>query len=127
MSLEIRSLFINIINFLLMVANLFLVGRILFELFQANPTTPFVSWVYGISGYFISPFRGLFGSLNLNSGSVLDIPALFAIIIYTIVGYVLVTLINATTNEYLNADDYDEYSEIPDQSHTHLSGHNHSN
>ena len=56
----------------------FLALRMLLELFGANPGSPFVAWVYGISASLIGPFAGAFAPLALGSGYTIDIVALLA-------------------------------------------------
>ena len=61
--------------------------RFLLRLFGANPASGFVSWIYGWSTPFVSPFAGIFGQEATVTGpgvvtsSVFDWTALIAFII----------------------------------------------
>lgn len=63
--------------------------RVLFLLFSANPTTPFVNWVYNVSVDFMRPFRGIFPTKPVAETGYLDISALFALLMYSILGAVV--------------------------------------
>ena len=63
--------------------------RILLKFFGANPATPFVDWVYETSAPLLAPFVGIFPNPSLEGGFVIEISALFALIIYAIIGSVL--------------------------------------
>lgn len=67
--------------------------RVLFRLFGANAFNSFVNWIYQTSDTLMSPFRGLFPSVNISHGYSLDISALFAMLIYAIAGYVILALL----------------------------------
>lgn len=67
--------------------------RVLFRLFDANRTNDFVDWVYRTSGDLMQPFRGIFPNQEIAGGYTLDVNALFAILIYLIIGTVLASLL----------------------------------
>lgn len=60
-------------------------------LFNANPDSGFVAWVYRSSDRAMEPFRGIFPTETAGNGSVIDFSILFAMIVYGI----LASLINA--------------------------------
>lgn len=70
--------------------------RIFLLLFSANSSTPFVEFVYNVSGDYLSPFRGIFPAKTVGETGYLDVAAMFAIIVYlfvmwgfsAIIGYV---------------------------------------
>ena len=69
----------------------FLLGlRILLRFFGANPNTPFVSWIYDSSDSLLAPFAGIFPVTRLEGGFILDFPAIFAIIVYAFIGYLII-------------------------------------
>lgn len=70
--------------------------RFLLRLFGANPENGFVNWIYETSGEILGPFRGIFPSANLE-GFVFDFTALFAMLVYGIIGMLAVYLIAALT------------------------------
>lgn len=84
-------------NFIARLVNLFVglaVGilaiRVLFRLFNANATVGFVDWIYDTSDSLMAPFRGIFPPQELVRGYVLDVSALFAILMYVIIGFVVI-------------------------------------
>lgn len=71
-----------------------LVGlRVLLKFFGANTKTPFVQWIYDLSLVFFYPFEGMFQSFVFTTGSVLETAAIFALIIYLFLGYLVSRLI----------------------------------
>lgn len=82
----------RIINGILAIIVFFLGFRILFQLFSANPNTPFVAWVYDISRVILAPFSGIFPSQSVGQG-VLDLPALIALIVYALLAQIVIALL----------------------------------
>lgn len=67
--------------------------RIILRLFAANSSTSFVNWVYDTTDTLMAPFRGIFPSPEIRpEGYVLDLPAIFAIIVYALAGYLILVL-----------------------------------
>lgn len=91
MPIRLYNLFASIVNILLTIIGFFVGLRIILRLFSANPATPFVSWVYSISDTFITPFRGIFPALNIQTG-VLDMVAIITLAGYMLLGYLLLSL-----------------------------------
>lgn len=54
---------------------------------SANPSTPFVNFIYNTSTTFLQPFRGIFPSKPVGETGYLDVAALFAMIIYALIGW----------------------------------------
>jgi uncharacterized protein YggT (Ycf19 family) len=52
------------------------------ELFNANESTPFVQWVFRTTDRIMQPFRGIFPTVEGETGSVLDPSLLFAMFMY---------------------------------------------
>ncbi|MCL6096726.1 MAG: YggT family protein [Patescibacteria group bacterium] len=71
--------------------------RIIFEMFGANPSTPFVSWLYEVSRTLLYPFQGIFPSPVLRGGFVLDMSAVVALLIYALIAYFISELIRFTS------------------------------
>jgi uncharacterized protein YggT (Ycf19 family) len=82
----IQSIFVRLINVIIGVVEAILGIHILLKLFSANPDAPFVRWMYSISDPFLRPFRGIFEDFVFRGEYVLDLSAVFAIIIYGIAG-----------------------------------------
>jgi uncharacterized protein YggT (Ycf19 family) len=62
-----------------------LVLRVFLLLFSANPTTPFVEFIYRVSADYLAPFRGIFPPRPVSETGYLDVAALFAVIVYLFV------------------------------------------
>lgn len=97
MRYELRNILLSITNVILLIISAFLIARILFQILGANSTTPFVSWVYDVSSFLMTPFRGIFNSANLGQNATLDVPALIALIAYAILGIFIMYLIRTLT------------------------------
>lgn len=87
------SILVSIINFLIGLAEIILGLRVIFRLFSANSANSFVHWIYQTSSTLMDPFRGIFRSATISPGHLLDISALFAMLIYAIIGYLLAALL----------------------------------
>jgi len=73
----------------------FLIGlRLILKFFGANPFTPFVSWVYQTSQPLLAPFIGMFPSPTLRGGFVIEISALFALIVYAFIASIIEEILN---------------------------------
>ena len=66
--------------------------RVLLKLIAANPDNGFVSFIYGLSGFFVNPFLGIVNDPQ-SGRSVLEINSLIAMVIYLLVGYGVLRLI----------------------------------
>ncbi len=66
--------------------------RVLLKLIAANPSNPFANAVYAFTDLFLWPFSGLTITPSF-SGMVLEIPAIIAIFVYALVGWLLVRLV----------------------------------
>lgn len=66
-----------------------LVLRLIFRLLGANPDNGFVTWVYGASQPFVTPFFGMFNhTIDVFTGR-LEIETVVAIIVYGVIASVL--------------------------------------
>lgn len=61
--------------------------RVFLLAFSANAATPFVEFIYRTSADYLEPFRGIFPSKSIGETGYLDIAAIFAIIIYLLIGW----------------------------------------
>lgn len=91
-----RSTLITLINVILAFVAIIIGLRLVLRLLAANPATPFVNWIYSLSDFLVRPFRGIFPSQTIQTGNVLDVTALVALIIYTLFVFLVVAVINAT-------------------------------
>lgn len=72
--------------------------RIVFLLLAANQGSPFVDFIYGLSGIFAAPFFGIFGYTPAYGQSVLEISSLVAIAIYALIAWGIAKLATLTSN-----------------------------
>jgi uncharacterized protein YggT (Ycf19 family) len=79
-----------LIRLIIGLAEVILALRIVLRLFAANPTASFVHWIYTTSGTLLQPFRGIFQPGVIDKSYVLDFTALFALIVYGLLGSLLV-------------------------------------
>jgi uncharacterized protein YggT (Ycf19 family) len=83
----------RLIDIFVTIAEAILAFRVIFRLFNANNTASFVSWIYDTSDTLMAPFRGIFPPQEIVRGHVLDVSALFAMLMYALIGYVLAALL----------------------------------
>ncbi len=77
-----------------------LVFRFTLKILGANPISPFVSFIYTVSGIFIAPFRGIFHtavSEGIETVSVLEPATVFALLVYLVLAIGIVSLVNILT------------------------------
>lgn len=72
--------------------------RILLKLLGASSSAPFVTWVYETTNPLLSPFMGMFPNPNLSGGLTLEMSALFALLIYAFVGYLIESVVSELSN-----------------------------
>ncbi|MBA3445872.1 MAG: YggT family protein [Gemmatimonadales bacterium] len=65
--------------------------RFVLRALGANPDAAFAAFVYGATAPFLVPFVGLFGTPQYN-GSVLELHAIVAIVVYALLAWVLAKL-----------------------------------
>jgi uncharacterized protein YggT (Ycf19 family) len=63
-------------------------------LFNANPDNSFVEWVYRNYDRVMDPFRGIFPAATTEAESVVDLSAIFAIIVYGIFAMLVHALVD---------------------------------
>lgn len=98
MTFNIRYLVIQVINFMLALVVFFLGFRIIFQLFGANPQTPFVQWIYSVSSRLMAPFMGIFPNIDLGGGSSLDVVALLSLVAYGLIAQIAISLISTAAS-----------------------------
>ncbi len=63
--------------------------RIVLKILGASTAAPFVTWVYDTTRPLLTPFQGMFPSPELAPRLTLEFSAVFAIVVYSFVGYIL--------------------------------------
>lgn len=86
----------KIVYYILGVLEVLFAFRLVFKLLGANPQSPFVSFIYSVSLAFLSPFTGIFRSAvtkGIETQSVLEPTTIIAMIVYAIIAWGIVKLI----------------------------------
>jgi uncharacterized protein YggT (Ycf19 family) len=99
MSYNVKDVAINLLNLFLTAVGVILSLRFVLKLFGANANNGFVDWVYEMSSVLLEPFRGIFGAKVFENQYVLEFSTLFALLVYSIFGLLLIWLITAVTPE----------------------------
>jgi uncharacterized membrane protein YuzA (DUF378 family) len=84
----------KLIHLIIGLAEIVLVLRIILRLFAANPSASFVHWTYTTSNTLLEPFRGIFQPGVIDKSYVLDFTALFALIVYGLIGSLFVYFVD---------------------------------
>jgi uncharacterized protein YggT (Ycf19 family) len=85
----------SLVHFFVVVAELLLLLRVVLRFFNGNPDATFVHWVYASTSTLLEPFRAIFTSAGgVSRGWVVDYPALFAMAVYAIAGYLVLGLVD---------------------------------
>jgi hypothetical protein len=69
-----------------------LVIRLVLKVIGAYASAPFVGFIYGVTNFFLEPFKGLLPAV-VNGRSVLEPAVLIAIVVYLLVGFLLAKMI----------------------------------
>lgn len=96
-----RNILVGVINVVFTIVEIFLLFRLLLRMLAANEQAGFVQWIYETSEPLLAPFEGIFPTV-VESGIVIEFSTLFAIVIYALVAYLLIALID--TIYYAAAD-----------------------
>ena len=86
----------RIIYFVLGVIEVLLAFRLIFKLLGANPNSPFVGFIYGISGIFHAPFSGIFSHVTTRGAettAVFEPSIIIAMVVYAIIAAGIVKLL----------------------------------
>lgn len=90
---QLVSFIARIVNIVSLAIVLFLFTRIVLRLFGASASSPFVSWIYNVSGFLITPFRGILPTTGAGQFSI-DTPAIVALVMYVVISYVIIYLLS---------------------------------
>jgi hypothetical protein len=82
----------QVIYFIFGFVEALLAMRFVLLLLGANPDSPFVSLIYGLSNPFVLPFVGIFGEPRF-AGSVIEWSSLVGIVVYLLVAYGLARIV----------------------------------
>lgn len=84
-----------LVTFFFGVIEILLAFRIILRLLGANVGASFTSWVLDNTDPLVAPFEGMFPSPSLATSFVLDTAAIFALIVYAVVAFLLGELVEA--------------------------------
>jgi uncharacterized protein YggT (Ycf19 family) len=76
------TLLLRLVNWVLWFIGIVIGLRVVLKFFGANPTAPFVDWVYETSEPLLAPFMGMFPAPAIEGRYVIEFSALFALIVY---------------------------------------------
>jgi uncharacterized protein YggT (Ycf19 family) len=79
------------INIVVGIIELLLTFRLIFEFLVVNTGTPFVSWLYRVTGPLVAPFAKILPNWKF-SGFVVDFATIAAIIVFALAGALLLML-----------------------------------
>jgi hypothetical protein len=90
------------IYFIFGALDILLAFRLILKLMGASLASPFVGFIYGLTGIFILPFEGIFRR-GLNQGlettSIFEPSTLIAVIVYLILAWGIVKLVRVVSGE----------------------------
>lgn len=72
--------------------------RVLLLLLGANEASPFVSFIYALSGLFAAPFYGMFNYTPVYGQSVLEVSTIVGMIIYALIAWGIAKLLTLGSN-----------------------------
>ena len=70
-----------------------IVIRIILKALAANPGAGFTSFLYSVTNPLVAPFQGIFATPQTSTGSVFELSSVIAIIVYALIAWALVRLI----------------------------------
>lgn len=91
-SIRLLDRLVQIIYILTFMVDVLLVIRFVLKLLAANPQAAFTAFIYGVSDPLVQPFTGVFPNAT-QRGNVLEPASLLAIVIYSLVAFLLVRII----------------------------------
>lgn len=92
----------TLVNIVFGVIEFLLALRFIFKFFVVNVGTPFVAWIYGVTASLVSPFAGILPSFKFG-GFVVDFATLVALIVYSLIGYLLLQVFSYVGPRYYRA------------------------
>jgi len=93
----------TIVNIIIGIIELLLALRLVFKFFLANPTAPFVSWLYGATAQLIAPFSRIFPDFKIGNFFV-ETTTLVALIVYVLIGYLILELFSFIGRPYMDKE-----------------------
>lgn len=73
---------------------LFIVTRIILDFLRASQDALFIQWLNAATDPLLRPFIGIFPPLTVSGGFILELHAIFALIVYAFIGYLITAGLN---------------------------------
>lgn len=92
----------QLIYFIFGIIEMLLAFRFVFKILGANPTSPFINFIYDFSAIFLAPFMNIFprASVRTEIGvSVFEPETIVALIIYGLLAQLIIQALNTMTVE----------------------------
>lgn len=93
---ETRQILVSRISKLVWFITTVLTGLIAFrfglKMLAANPANGFTDAIYKITDALVAPFVGIVGTPTFGQGAIVDIPSIFAIVVYILITAAFITL-----------------------------------
>ena len=86
----------RVVYYIVGVIEVILAFRLVFKLLGANPNSPFVEFIYMLSGFFHAPFSGIFSRATTRGAettAVFEPSTVIAMIVYAVLAWGLVKLL----------------------------------
>lgn len=97
--------------------------RFILRLFGASSGAPFTNWVFETTRPLLEPFLGMFPAPAIDGGFVIEFTTLFAILAYSLIGYLLVALLRWLEDAAWHRRQV--YAHRHEHPHTHEHAHGH--
>jgi len=78
------------------ILNLLLALRFVLALFTSNLSNGFVNTLFNVTGWMVAPFQGLFGGVPINGNGFIDLAALAAIVVVSVIAWVLSLIVRGS-------------------------------
>lgn len=91
LTLKLNHVFITLVEIVLAV-------RVIFSLVDADTTNGVVKWFYDMSAPLLEPIRGIYPSVEYSNTYVLELPTIFAMVGYAVLGYLVILVVNRNPN-----------------------------
>jgi uncharacterized protein YggT (Ycf19 family) len=83
----------GLISLIIGVIAILIAIRVVLKLLAANTASSFTQFIYNVTGPFVAPFQGIFGTPSADNGAVFEISSIRAIAIYLLVGWLIIRLL----------------------------------
>lgn len=96
--MTIRSMLLTILNIISTTIGILIGSHILFGILGVAGSVPIIQWVNSASESLTAPFKGIFSNIILGDESYIDINAIIALVIYSLIFSVIYRLLSRITD-----------------------------